>query len=136
MWQIHLKFHSMNFNFGFTKINKKKFHRESYGKILIVRLPCNPIFPIGPIYLADHVHKCFSNIEQQFIDLAIIPSNKVNKFLARKIDQFRPHLLFFHGEIYKFMHLSMAEAEIPYKTLLRFFTQKISLKKLEVLGED
>jgi hypothetical protein len=26
-------------------------------RVLLVRLPCNPIFPIGPIYLADHLHK-------------------------------------------------------------------------------
>ena len=58
---------------------------KSEVKILYVRLPCNPIFPIGPIYLADHIHKCFPSIEQQFIDLAIIPPNKVSKFLARKI---------------------------------------------------
>jgi len=30
----------------------------------------------------------------------------------------------------------MAEVEIPFKTLLKFSTEKISLKKLEVLGED
>ena len=85
----------MNFNLKFKKLNKKNYHRKQYGKILTVRLPCNPIFPIGPIYLADHIHKCFPNIEQQFIDLAIIPSNKVSKYLARKIDQFRPHLIIF-----------------------------------------
>ena len=116
----------MNFNLKLEKLNKKSFQRKHYGKILTVRLPCNPIFPIGPIYLADHIHKCFPGLEQQFIDLAIIPSNKVSKYLARKIDQFRPHLIFFHGEIYKFMHLLMVEVEIPYKTLLKFSTQIIS----------
>ena len=126
----------MNFNLKFEKLNKKNYQRKHYGKILTVRLPCNPIFPIGPIYLADHIHKCFPSLEQQFIDLAIIPSNKVSKYLARKIDQFRPHLIIFHGEIYKFMHLLMVGVEIPYKTLLKFSTQKISLKKLEVPGED
>ena len=90
-----LEFHSMNFNFVLNKLNKQNFQSKHYGKILTVRLPCNPIFPIGPIYLADHIHKCFPNIEQQFIDLAIIPSNKVSKYLARKIDQFRPHLIIF-----------------------------------------
>ena len=129
-------FHYMNFNFEFKKLHKKNSNRKQYGKILTVRLPCNPIFPIGPIYLADHIHKSFPSIEQQFIDLAIIPSNKVSKYLARKIDQFRPHLIIFHGEIFKFMHLLMVEVEILYKTLLKFSTQKISLKKLEVLGED
>ena len=81
--------------FLFKKPNKYKSSISYYGKILIVRLPCNPIFPIGPIYLADHIHKCFPKIEQEFIDLAIIPSNKISKYLKRKIDQFRPHLIIF-----------------------------------------
>ena len=85
----------MNFNLKLEKLNKKNYQRNHYGKILTVRLPCNPIFPIGPIYLADHIHKCFPGLDQQFIDLAIIPSNKVSKYLARKIDQFRPHLIIF-----------------------------------------
>ena len=76
-----LEFHNMDFNIEFKKANKKIIQGKSYGKILTVSLPCNPIFPIWPIYLADHIHKCFPNIEQQFIDLAIIPSNKVHKYL-------------------------------------------------------
>ena len=68
---------------------------NSIDKVLIVRLPCNPIFPIGPIYLADHIHKCFPKIKQQFIDLAIVPSNKISKILTRKIDQFRPNLIIY-----------------------------------------
>ena len=82
----------MEFNFPIEKITKES-NRESFRKVLIVRLPCNPIFPIGPIYLADHIHKCFPDIEQQFIDLAIVPLNNVSKYLKRKIDQFRPHLI-------------------------------------------
>ena len=84
----------MEFNFPLEKITKES-NRESFRKVLIVRLPCNPIFPIGPIYLADHIHKCFPEIEQQFIDLAIVPLNNVSKYLKRKIDQFRPHLIVF-----------------------------------------
>ena len=84
----------MEFNFPFKK-NSKNFNEESLSKVLIVRLPCNPIFPIGPIYLADHIHKCFPKIEQQFIDLAIVPTNNISKYLKRKIDQFRPHLIIF-----------------------------------------
>ena len=82
----------MEFNFPLEKITKES-NRESFRKVLIVRLPCNPIFPIGPIYLADHIHKCFPDIEQQFIDLAIVPLNNVSRYLKRKIDQFRPHLI-------------------------------------------
>ncbi len=82
----------MEFNLPLKNLDKE-LNRESFKKVLIVRLPCNPIFPIGPIYLADHIHKCFPEIEQQFIDLAIVPLNKVSKYLKRKIDQFRPHLI-------------------------------------------
>ena len=82
----------MEFNFPSKNI-ARELNRESFKKVLIVRLPCNPIFPIGPIYLADHIHKCFPEIEQQFIDLAIVPLNKVSKYLKRKSDQFRPHLI-------------------------------------------
>ncbi len=84
----------MEFNFPLKNIAKEP-NRESFRKVLIVRLPCNPIFPIGPIYLADHIHKCFPEIEQQFIDLAIVPLNNVSKYLKRKIDQFRPHLIIY-----------------------------------------
>ena len=84
----------MKFNFPSKKITKNS-DRDSLSKVLIVRLPCNPIFPIGPIYLADHIHKRFPLIEQQFIDLAIVPSSNISKYLRRKIDQFRPHLIIF-----------------------------------------
>ncbi len=82
----------MEFNFPLKNLAKQP-NRESFRKVLIVRLPCNPIFPIGPIYLADHIHKCFPEIDQQFIDLAIVPINNVSKYLKRKIDQFRPHII-------------------------------------------
>ena len=85
----------MKFNFQLNKFNKKNYKEKHCKKILIVRLPCNPIFPIGPIYLADHIHKCFPEIKQQFMDLAIIPKNKVSKCLKSKIDYFRPHLIIF-----------------------------------------
>ena len=119
----------MKFNFQLNKFNKKNYKKKHCKKILIVRLPCNPIFPIGPIYLADHIHKCFPEIKQQFIDLAIIPKNKVSKCLKSKIDYFRPHLIIFLGEISKYMLLLMAEVEILCKTLLRSFIQKTFLKK-------
>ena len=84
----------MEFNFPLKNLAKEP-NRESFGKVLIVRLPCNPIFPIGPIYLADHIHKFCPEIEQQFIDLAIVPLNNVSKYLKRKIDQFRPHIIIY-----------------------------------------
>ena len=64
-------------------------------KVLIIRLPCNPIFPIGPIYLADHLHKCFPNLCQKILDLAAIPLIDVERILITTINDFRPTLLVF-----------------------------------------
>ena len=64
-------------------------------RVLLVRLPCNPIFPIGPIYLADHLHKCFPEVPQRILDLAALPVLDVHRVLRITIDQFRPTLLVF-----------------------------------------
>ncbi len=62
-------------------------------RILYVRLPCNPIFPIGVVYLSDHVHKLFPNIEQKIFDLGTIPPLDFAKALTNCIDDFKPNLL-------------------------------------------
>ncbi len=64
-------------------------------KILYVRLPCNPIFPIGVVYLADHVHKLFPEIEQRIFDLGTIPPLDFNTALDACVDEFQPTLLVF-----------------------------------------
>ena len=64
-------------------------------RILYVRLPCNPIFPIGPVYLADHVHKLFPRLPQRILDLATVPSLNVWATLRQTVDQWKPTLLVF-----------------------------------------
>ncbi|NJL91731.1 MAG: B12-binding domain-containing radical SAM protein [Coleofasciculaceae cyanobacterium SM2_1_6] len=64
-------------------------------KILYVRLPCNPIFPIGIVYLSDHIHKCFPEIEQRIFDLGTIPPLDFSTALDACVDQFQPTLLVF-----------------------------------------
>ena len=64
-------------------------------RVLLVRLPCNPIFPIGPIYLADHLHKCFPEMPQRILDLAALPVLDVHRVLDATVDQFQPTLLVF-----------------------------------------
>ncbi|MEB3194875.1 MAG: radical SAM protein [Cyanobacteriota bacterium] len=64
-------------------------------RVLLVRLPCNPIFPIGPIYLADHLHKQFPSLSQQLLDLAAVPVLDVKAVLREAIEAFRPTLLVF-----------------------------------------
>lgn len=64
-------------------------------KILYVRLPCNPIFPIGVVYLADRVHKVFPEIEQRIFDLGTIPPLDFTSALDTCVDEFQPTLLVF-----------------------------------------
>ncbi len=65
----------------------------SEERILYVRLPCNPIFPLGVVYLADHVHKCFPGVEQEIFDLGAVPPLDFQKALEDKIIAFKPSLL-------------------------------------------
>ncbi len=74
---------------------KKSSSISPTEKILLIRLPCNPIFPIGPIYLADHLHKCFPEVPQRILDLAAIPVLDVERILIADIKKFRPSLLIF-----------------------------------------
>ncbi|MEC4815180.1 MAG: radical SAM protein [Scytonema sp. PMC 1069.18] len=65
------------------------------NRILYVRLPCNPIFPIGVVYLCDHVHKLFPQIEQRIFDLGTVPPLDYTSALDRCIDEFKPTILVF-----------------------------------------
>ena len=64
-------------------------------RILYVRLPCNPIFPIGVVYLADHVHKCFPSAEQRIFDLGAVPPLDYGQAMDECIDAFKPTVLVF-----------------------------------------
>lgn len=62
-------------------------------RVLYVRLPCNPIFPIGVVYLADHIHKQLPGIEQRIFDLGAVPPLDFKTALNRCVDEFQPTLL-------------------------------------------
>ncbi|WP_024545696.1 photosystem II high light acclimation radical SAM protein [Picosynechococcus sp. NKBG15041c] len=64
-------------------------------RLLYVRLPCNPIFPIGVVYLADHVHKLFPHLEQKIFDLGAVPPLDYKQALDEAIAAFQPTLLVF-----------------------------------------
>lgn len=64
-------------------------------KILYIRLPCNPIFPIGVVYLADHVHKLFPHIQQRIFDMGTYPPLDFRRKMLEQIDAFQPDLLVF-----------------------------------------
>ena len=96
----------------------------SHQRILYVRLPCNPIFPIGVVYLSDHVHKVFPEIEQRIFDLGAVPPLDFNRALEQCVDEFQPTKLVFswrnkiqthfakgchpgHQPVHKFEYLAM-----------------------------
>lgn len=65
------------------------------NRVLYVRLPCNPIFPIGVVYLADHIHKQFPEVQQRIFDLGAVPPLDYYSALDACIDRFQPTLLVF-----------------------------------------
>lgn len=64
-------------------------------RILYVRLPCNPIFPIGVVYLADHIHKAIPQAAQRIFDMGTVPPLDFASALDQRIDDFRPTVLVF-----------------------------------------
>ena len=71
------------------------YDNRTNQRILYVRLPCNPIFPIGVVYLSDHVHKVLPGLEQRIFDLGTVPPLDFNRALDQCVDEFRPTTVVF-----------------------------------------
>lgn len=63
--------------------------------ILYVRLPCWKIYPGGVIYVADYIHKQRPDINQQILDLALVPTFQRRKVLKQHILQIKPDIVAF-----------------------------------------
>lgn len=100
-------------------------------KVLYVRLPCNPIFPIGVVYLADHVHKLFPEIEQKIFDLGTVAPLDFNKALDRCIDQFKPTLLVFSWRDIQIYAPVGGRGGNPLQNAFEFYYAKNPLIKLK-----
>ncbi len=99
-------------------------------KILYVRLPCNPIFPIGVVYLADHIHKCFPDIEQRIFDLGTVPPLEFNQSLDAVIDDFKPTLLVFSWRDIQIYAPVGGRGGNPLQTAFEFYYAKNPLLRL------
>ncbi|MFW6358801.1 MAG: photosystem II high light acclimation radical SAM protein [Chroococcales cyanobacterium] len=100
------------------------------SKILYVRLPCNPIFPIGVVYLADHVHKLFPEIEQRIFDLGTVAPLDFGKSLDACIDQFQPTLLVFSWRDIQIYAPVGGRGGNPLQNAFEFYYAKNPLRKL------
>ncbi|MBE9240359.1 photosystem II high light acclimation radical SAM protein [Synechocystis salina] len=99
-------------------------------RLLYVRLPCNPIFPIGVVYLADHVHKCFPAIAQRIFDLGTIPPLDFNRALDECIDEFQPTILVFSWRDIQIYAPVGGRGGNPLQNAFEFYYGKNPLVKL------
>lgn len=63
--------------------------------ILYIRLPCWKIYPGGVIYVADYVHKHRPDIDQEILDLAVIPPGKRRQVLKQRLSALKPDIVAF-----------------------------------------
>ncbi|MCY7407098.1 MAG: radical SAM protein, partial [Alkalinema sp. CAN_BIN05] len=99
-------------------------------RILYVRLPCNPIFPIGVVYLADHVHKLFPEVEQRIFDLGTVPPLDYSRSLDQAIDEFRPTLTVYSWRDIQIYAPVGGRGGNPLQNAFEFFYSKNLLLKL------
>ncbi|ERT07944.1 radical SAM superfamily protein [Lyngbya aestuarii BL J] len=100
------------------------------NKILYVRLPCNPIFPIGVVYLADHVHKLFPDVQQRIFDLGAIPPLDYRSALDACVDEFKPTLLVFSWRDIQIYAPVGGRGGNPLQNAFEFYYAKNPLTKL------
>ena len=84
-------------------------------KILYVRLPCNPIFPIGVVYLCDYVHKLFPTVQQRIFDLGAVPPLDYAAALDACVDEFQPTLLVFSWRDIQNLPRRRGKGSVPWK---------------------
>ena len=87
--------------------------------ILYVRLRCPKIYPVGPIYLADHVHKHFPEVKQKIIDLALVEERQEKKILLEEIEEFNPDTLAFSWR--DIQPFSPDEDDLALKNSFKFY---------------
>ena len=77
--------------------NAPKVHTMNHQvqSVLYVRLPCWKIYPGGVIYVADYIHKQRPHIQQEILDLALVPAGQRRRVLRQRIQQTNPDVVAF-----------------------------------------
>ncbi len=110
---------------------EQSIYKDMSDHILYVRLPCNPIFPIGVVYLADYVHKMFPDIKQRIFDLGTVPPLDFNRALDACIDEFKPNLLVFSWRDIQIYAPVGGRGGNPLQNAFEFYYAKNPLIKLK-----
>ncbi|MEO0853043.1 MAG: radical SAM protein, partial [Cyanobacteria bacterium J06648_11] len=101
-----------------------------FDTILYVRLPCNPIFPIGVVYLSDFIHKQFPQVEQRIFDMGTFPPLDFQQKLFDAIDEFQPDLLVYSWRDMQVYAPVNGRAGNPLQNAFEFYYAKNPLKKI------
>jgi len=67
----------------------------SHPRVLIVRLPCKKVYPIGPIYLAGALNHLVPAASLRLLDLALVEPKERNVRLLKTIQEHRPDFVAF-----------------------------------------
>ncbi|WP_071518557.1 photosystem II high light acclimation radical SAM protein [Geitlerinema sp. PCC 9228] len=113
-----------------TVKNAKIATNPASERILYVRLPCNPIFPIGVVYLADHVRKQFGEVTQRIFDMGTVPPLDFARGLDEAIDDFQPTLLVFSWRDIQIYAPVGGRGGNPLQNAFEFYYAKNPLVKL------
>jgi hypothetical protein len=65
-------------------------HPGSGPRVLVVRLPCAKVYPVGPVYLASLVHRAQPGAELRVLDLALVPPAQALARMSATAAQFKP----------------------------------------------
>jgi len=61
--------------------------------VLHVRLPCNPVWPLGAVTLAGDIHRRDPSVRQRLLDLAMVPPKDRRRYLQDEAAAFRPDVI-------------------------------------------
>jgi hypothetical protein len=66
-----------------------------YPRVLLVRLPCRKIYPLGPVYVAAALRRAAPLLPLHLLDLALIGPASRKRLLTETIHRFRPDVIAF-----------------------------------------
>jgi hypothetical protein len=97
------------------------------SRVLIVRLPCKKIYPIGPVYLAALLQQAAPHLAIRLLDLSLFDVSKRRLLLRNVIQDFRPDAIAFSWrDIQVFSPHDMDEA---MRSAFTFFYDSSLLQK-------
>lgn len=67
----------------------------SCPRVLIVRLPCKKVYPVGPVYLAGALNRVIPASGLKLVDLALVETKARAFHLRKTIQDFRPDFIAF-----------------------------------------